>query len=189
MDADYSQIELRVLAHLSHDETMIDAFVNGADIHAVTASKILGIPPENLTKEQRNSAKAINFGIVYGMSEYTLSQDLNIPFKQAKKYMDDYFSKYSNVRKYLDSEIAFAKENGYVKTIMNRIRYIPELKSGSAQLRSFGERAAMNTPVQGSAADIIKLAMVKVYQRLKQENLKARLILQVHDELIVEFTY
>lgn len=186
IDADYSQIELRVLAHLSHDETMIDAFVNGADIHAVTASKILGIPPENLTNEQRNSAKAINFGIVYGMSEYTLSQDLNIPFKQAKKYMDDYFSKYSNIRKYLDSEIAFAKENGYVKTIMNRVRYIPELKSGSAQLRSFGERAAMNTPVQGSAADIIKLAMVKVYQRLKQENLKARLILQVHDELIVE---
>lgn len=186
IDADYSQIELRVLAHLSHDETMIDAFVKGADIHAVTASKILGIPPENLTKEQRNSAKAINFGIVYGMSEYTLSQDLNIPFKQAKKYMDDYFSKYNSIRKYLDSEIAFAKENGYVKTIMNRIRYIPELKSGSAQLRSFGERAAMNTPVQGSAADIIKLAMVKVYLRLKQENLKARLILQVHDELIVE---
>lgn len=186
VDADYSQIELRVLAHLSNDETMIDAFRNGADIHAVTASKILGIPADKLTKEQRASAKAINFGIIYGMSEYTLSQDLGITFRQAKKYMEDYFTKYHSIKEYLDGEKEFAKEHGYVKTIMNRIRYIPELRSGSAQMRAFGERAAMNTPVQGSAADIIKLAMVKVYNRLKSEGLKAKLILQVHDELIVE---
>lgn len=188
VDADYSQIELRVLAHVSQDETMIEAFRNGADIHAVTASRILNIPINELTKEQRSSAKAINFGIVYGMGEYTLSQDLGISFKQAKKYMDDYFTKYHGVREYMDSIKASAHENGYVKTIMNRIRYIPELKSANASIRSFGERAAMNTPIQGSAADIIKLAMVKVYNKLKSEGMKSRLILQVHDELIVEAT-
>lgn len=188
VDADYSQIELRVLAHVSHDETMIDAFRNGADIHAVTASRILNIPINELTKEQRSSAKAINFGIVYGMGEYTLSQDLGISFKQAKKYMDDYFTKYHGVREYMDNIKASAHEKGYVKTIMNRVRYIPELKSANASIRSFGERAAMNTPIQGSAADIIKLAMVKVYNRLKSEGMKSRLILQVHDELIVEAT-
>lgn len=186
VDADYSQIDLRILAHLSHDETMIEAFRNGADIHAVTASRILGIPAGELTKEQRGSAKAINFGIIYGMGEYTLAQDLGITFKQAKKYMDDYFTKYHKIKEYLDSEKDFAHKHGYVKTIMNRIRYIPELKSSAAQMRSFGERAAMNTPVQGSAADIIKLAMVKVYNRLRSEGLRSRLILQVHDELIVE---
>lgn len=188
VDADYSQIELRVLAHVSHDETMIEAFRNGADIHAVTASRILNIPINELTKEQRSSAKAINFGIVYGMGEYTLSQDLGISFKQAKKYMDDYFQKYHGVREYMDNIKASAHENGYVKTIMNRIRYIPELKSANTSIRSFGERAAMNTPIQGSAADIIKLAMVKVYNRLRREGMKSRLILQVHDELIVEAT-
>ena len=186
IDADYSQIELRVLAHLAQDETMIDAFRNNEDIHAVTASKILDIPIEKLTKEQRQSAKAINFGIVYGMGEYTLSQDLGISFKEAKEYMQEYFNKYSGVRKYLDSLKEFANENGYVTTLMNRVRYIPELKSSQAMLRSFGERAAMNTPVQGSAADIMKCAMVRVYDRLKAEGLKAQLILQVHDELIIE---
>ncbi len=186
IDADYSQIELRILAHLSQDETMIEAFKNGADIHAVTASRILNVPIDELTKEQRSSAKAINFGIIYGMGEYTLAQDLGITYKQAKQYMTDYFNKYSSVRKYLDSEKAYAHEHGYVKTIMNRIRYIPELNSSQAQLRQFGERAAMNTPVQGSAADIIKLAMVRVYKRLRDEGLEAKLILQVHDELIIE---
>lgn len=186
VDADYSQIELRVLAHLSQDQTMIDAFKNGEDIHAVTASKILNVPIEQLTKEQRSSAKAINFGIVYGMGEYTLSQDLGISFKQAKEYMDEYFSKYSGVRAYMDQLKKDARKNGYVKTLMNRIRYIPELKSPSAAIRSYGDRTAMNTPVQGSAADIIKLAMVNVYNRLKEENLEAQLILQVHDELIIE---
>lgn len=186
IDADYSQIELRVLAHLAQDETMINAFKSGEDIHSVTASKILGIPVDELTKEQRNSAKAINFGIVYGMSEYTLSQDLHISFKAAKEYMNEYFNKYSGIRTYLDSLKTFAHENGYVKTLMNRVRYIPELSSSQAMLRSFGERAAMNTPVQGTAADIMKCAMVRVYNRLKAENLQAKIILQVHDELIIE---
>lgn len=186
IDADYSQIELRVLAHLAKDTVMIDAFKSGEDIHAVTASKILNIPIENLTKEERNSAKAINFGIVYGMSEYTLAQDLGISFAEAKKYMNEYFNKYENIRKYLDSLKDFARDNGYITTLMNRIRYIPELKATQATVRSFGERAAMNTPVQGSAADIMKYAMVRVYNRLKSENLKSKIILQVHDELIIE---
>ena len=142
-----------------------------------------------LTKEQRNSAKAINFGIVYGMSEYTLSQDLNISFKDARNYMNEYFNKYASVRNYLDFLKDFAHKNGYVKTLMNRIRYIPELKSPQATVRAFGERAAMNTPVQGSAADIMKCAMVRVYNKLKAENLQAQIILQVHDELIIEAPY
>lgn len=186
IDADYSQIELRVLAHLAQDPTMIEAFKNNEDIHAVTASKILNIPINELTKEQRSSAKAINFGIVYGMSEFTLSKDLNISFKAAKEYMDEYFNKYSGVRDYLEFLKKFAKENGYVTTILNRIRYIHELKSPQAMVRAFGERAAMNTPVQGSAADIMKYAMVRVYDRLKAEGMTAQLILQVHDELIIE---
>ncbi len=186
IDADYSQIELRVLAHLAQDITMIEAFKNGEDIHAVTASKILNVPINELTKDQRNSAKAINFGIVYGMGEYTLSQDLNISFKEAHNYMNEYFNKYASVREYLDFLKKFAHKHGYVKTLMNRIRYIPELKSSQAMVRSFGERAAMNTPVQGSAADIMKCAMVCVYEKLKSENLQARIILQVHDELIIE---
>ena len=189
IDADYSQIELRVLAHLAEDEVMINAFRSGEDIHAVTASKILNIPINELTKEQRNSAKAINFGIVYGMGEYTLSQDLGISFKEAKNYMSEYFYKYSGVRNYLDFLKKFAHENGYVKTLMNRIRYIPELRSPNANMRNFGERAAMNTPVQGSAADIMKCAMVRVYNRLNAHKLDAHIILQVHDELIVETPY
>ncbi|MEE1350581.1 MAG: DNA polymerase I [Clostridia bacterium] len=186
IDADYSQIELRVLAHLANDETMIEAFKNGEDIHSVTASKILGIPIDKLTKEQRSSAKTINFGIVYGMSEYTLSQDLHISFKEAKEYMNEYFNKYSGIRNYLDMLKESARQNGYVKTLMNRIRYIPEISSSQAMVRSFGERAAMNTPVQGTAADIMKKAMVRVYNKLKSEGLKAKIILQVHDELIIE---
>ena len=186
VDADYSQIELRVLAHLSGDPAMREAFIEGADIHAVTASKILGVPVDQLTKEQRSSAKAINFGIVYGMGEFSLSQDLGISFREAKQYMDDYFTKYSGVYEYMNRLKKEAKENGYVKTMLGRIRYIPEASSTNANIRGFGERAAMNTPVQGTAADIIKLAMVKVYDRLKAEKLKARLILQVHDELIIE---
>lgn len=186
IDADYSQIELRVLAHLADDEVMIDAFKNGEDIHAVTASKILGIPINELTNEQRGSAKAINFGIVYGMSEYTLAQDLHISFKEAKNYMEEYFDKYSGVYNYLNFLKKSAYEKGYVTTLKNRIRYINELKSPQATVRSFGERAAMNTPVQGSAADIIKYAMVRVYNRLKDEYPDAKLILQVHDELIIE---
>lgn len=186
IDADYSQIELRVLAHLSQDPVMIDAFASGADIHAVTASKILGIPIKDLTKEQRSSAKAINFGIVYGMGEYTLAQDLGISYSEAKAYMNEYFNKYSGVRLYLDNLKSNAHKYGYVKTLMNRIRYIPEIQSSNVQMRNYGERIAMNTPVQGTAADIIKLAMVLVYNKMQSENLNAKLILQVHDELIIE---
>lgn len=186
VDADYSQIELRVLSHLANDETMINAFKNGEDIHAVTASQVLGIPLNEVTKEQRSSAKAVNFGIVYGIGEFSLSQDIGVSVKEAKAYIDSYLEKYHGVREYMNSTKETAKENGYVTTMMNRIRYIPELKSTNYNIRSFGERAAMNTPVQGTAADIIKLAMVKVYNRLKAENFASKLILQVHDELIVE---
>lgn len=186
VDADYSQIELRVLAHMADDETMINAFRNNEDIHAVTASQVLGIPLNEITKEQRSSAKAVNFGIVYGIGEFSLSQDLGISVKEAKTYIDSYLEKYHGVRKYMERVKKEAKENGYVTTMMNRIRYIPELKSSNYNVRQFGERAAMNTPVQGSAADIIKLAMVRVDNRLISEKMKSRLILQVHDELIVE---
>lgn len=186
VDADYSQIELRVLAHMADDETMINAFRNNEDIHAVTASQVLGIPLNEITKEQRSSAKAVNFGIVYGIGEFSLSQDLGISVKEAKAYIDSYLEKYHGVRKYMERVKKEAKENGYVTTMMNRIRYIPELKSSNYNVRQFGERAAMNTPVQGSAADIIKLAMVRVDNRLISEKMKSRLILQVHDELIVE---
>ena len=185
-DADYSQIELRVLAHIAQDEAMIEAFKNGEDIHRVTAAKVLGIPCEEVTKEQRSSAKAVNFGIVYGMGEYSLSQDLKISVKQAKEYIENYLDKYSGVKKYMEDIKEQARRDGYVTTLMNRIRYIPEISSSNYQTRSFGERVALNTPVQGTAADIIKLAMVRIYRRLKEEKLKSRLILQVHDELIIE---
>lgn len=186
VDADYSQIELRVLAHIANDETMINAFRNNEDIHAVTASQVLGIPLEDVTKEQRSSAKAVNFGIVYGIGEYSLAQDLHISVKEAKAYIESYLEKYHGVRNYMESIKEQAKKDGYVKTMLNRIRYIPELKSPNYNIRQFGERVALNTPIQGTAADIIKLAMVNVYNRLKAEGLKARLILQVHDELICE---
>lgn len=186
VDADYSQIELRVLAHMANDETMINAFKNGEDIHAVTASQVLGIPLGEVTKEQRSSAKAVNFGIVYGIGEFSLSQDLHISVKEAKAYIDGYLEKYHGVRQYMESVKKQAKKDGYVKTMMNRIRYIPELKSPNFNIRQFGERVALNTPIQGTAADIIKLAMVRVDERLIREKLKSRLILQVHDELIVE---
>ncbi len=186
VDADYSQIELRVLAHMANDETMINAFKNNEDIHAVTASQVLGVPLDEITKEQRSSAKAVNFGIVYGIGEFSLSQDLGISFAEAKRYIESYLEKYHGVREYMDRTKREAKENGFVKTMMNRVRYLPELQSQNPNMRHFGERAAMNTPIQGSAADIIKLAMVRVDNRLIKEKLKSRLILQVHDELIIE---
>ena len=186
VDADYSQIELRVLAHIANDETMINAFRNNEDIHAVTASQVLGIPLEDVTKEQRSSAKAVNFGIVYGIGEYSLAQDLHISVKEAKAYIESYLEKYHGVRNYMESIKEQAKKDGYVKTMLNRIRYIPELKSPNYNIRQFGERVALNTPIQGTAADIIKLAMVRVDNRLINEGLKSKLILQVHDELIVE---
>ncbi len=186
LDADYSQIELRVLAHISGDETLTAAFEQGKDIHTITASQVLGIPESEVTPQQRGSAKAVNFGIVYGISDFALAGDLKISRKMAKSYMDSYFERYSGVKKYMDSIVAEAKENGYVTTLLSRRRYIPEIKSQKFTERSFGERVAMNTPVQGSAADIIKIAMVKVYNALKEKKLKSKLILQVHDELIVE---
>ena len=186
LDADYSQIELRVLAHISGDERLIQAFINEEDIHTITASQVFGVSPELVSSEMRRSAKAVNFGIVYGISDFALAQDLHITKKQAKAYMDGYLEKYSGVRKYMDDIVEEAEQNGYVSTILGRRRYIPELKSGKFQERSFGKRVALNTPIQGSAADIIKIAMVKVYAALQEKKLKSRLILQVHDELIVE---
>ncbi len=186
VDADYSQIELRVLAHLSGDENMIEAFASGFDIHAATAAKIFGVEKDAVTPDMRSAAKAINFGLVYGMGEFSLSQDLHISVKEAKDYIEDYLGSYPKVRAYMQDTVAFAKEHGYVKTMFGRKRALPEILSSNYQLRTFGERAAMNSPVQGTAADIIKLAMVNVYNRLKKENLDARLILQIHDELIIE---
>ena len=186
VDADYSQIELRILAHIAHDEEMIKAFKDGIDIHAVTASQVLKIPLEQVSALQRSNAKAVNFGIVYGIGEFSLSKDLNISVYEAKKYIEGYLEHYKGVKRYMDEIKKEAYENGCVTTIFGRRRYIPELKASNHNIRAFGERVALNTPIQGSAADIIKLAMVRVYNRLKEENLKSRLILQVHDELIVE---
>lgn len=186
VDADYSQIELRVLAHIADDTVMKNAFLNEEDIHAVTASQVFDVPLEEVSREQRSSAKAVNFGIVYGIGEFSLAQDLKIPVRQAREYIKNYLGKYTGVSKYMERIKDEAKQKGYVKTLLNRIRFIPEIKSSNFVARSFGERVALNTPIQGTAADIIKLAMVKVYHRLKAEGLKSCLILQVHDELIVE---
>ena len=186
LDADYSQIELRVLAHITGDENMISAFSNNEDIHTTTASQVFGIPVEEVTPLMRSRAKAVNFGIVYGIGDFSLSKDIGVTRKEAKRYIDGYLAKYSKVREYMGDTVAKGKELGFVTTLYNRRRYLPELKSSNFNMRSFGERVAMNTPIQGSAADIIKISMVKVYNELKKRNLKSRLILQVHDELIVE---
>ena len=186
VDADYSQIELRVLAHIANDETMISAFKNNEDIHSVTASQVLGIPLSEVTSDQRSSAKAVNFGIVYGMGDFSLAKDLKISVKEARAYINGYLDKYSGVKSYMENIKKQAEADGFVKTMMNRIRYIPELKSTNHNIHAFGERIALNTPIQGTAADIIKLAMVRVHSRLKKDGLKSKLILQVHDELIIE---
>ncbi len=186
IDADYSQIELRVLAHIAQDDNMIDAFHSDYDIHSATAAKVFGTRAEDVTSEMRSAAKAINFGLVYGMGEFSLSQDLHISVKKAKEYIEDYLGSYPNVQKYMKDTVDFAKENGYVTTMFGRRRDIPEIKASNFQTRAFGERVALNTPVQGTAADIIKLAMINVYKRLKEEKLLSKLILQVHDELIIE---
>ena len=186
VDADYSQIELRVLAHIADDEVMKKAFLNEEDIHAVTASQVFNVPLEEVTGEQRSSAKAVNFGIVYGIGEFSLAQDLKISVKEAREYIKNYLDKYTGVAEYMKNIKEKAKNDGYVKTLLNRIRFIPEIRSSNFVARSFGERVALNTPIQGTAADIIKLAMVKVYERMKKENLESQLVLQVHDELIIE---
>ena len=186
VDADYSQIELRLLAHIANDETMIAAFRSGEDIHAVTASQVFGVPLAEVTPLQRSHAKAVNFGIVYGISAFSLAQDIGVFQNEAKAYMDSYFAKYHGVREYMTRVVEQAKADGYVTTLFGRRRDLPELKSSNFNLRSFGERVALNMPIQGTAADIIKAAMVRVDARMRAEHLQARLLLQVHDELIVE---
>ena len=186
MDADYSQIELRVLAHMSGDEQLIDAYRQEEDIHRITASKVFHTPFEQVTDLQRRNAKAVNFGIVYGISSFGLSQDLSISKKEAAQYIEQYFATYPKVKEFIDKLVADAKEKGYTETMFGRRRPIPELSSSNFMQRSFGERVAMNAPIQGTAADIIKIAMIKVWKALKEEGLKSRLILQVHDELLIE---
>ncbi|MCT4619875.1 MAG: DNA polymerase I [Marinisporobacter sp.] len=186
LDADYSQIELRVLAHISNDDHLIEAFSKEQDIHTSTASKVFDVPIEDVSSLQRSRAKAVNFGIVYGISDYGLSENLHITKKEAQKYIDEYFSQYTGVKEYMDNIVIEGKEKGYVTTLLNRRRYIPELKAKNYNVRSFGERTAMNTPIQGTAADIIKIAMIRVYDELKNKKLRSKLILQVHDELIIE---
>ncbi len=186
VDADYSQIELRVLAHISNDEAMISAFQSGEDIHTKTAAQVFDMPEPFVTPQMRSSAKAVNFGIVYGIGAFSLSQDIGVSVAEADRYIKNYLATYKGVAQYMKDSIEFGKEHGYVKTLFNRRRPLPELTTGNRVTKAFGERVAMNTPIQGTAADIIKLAMVKVFERLKAEGMRSRLILQVHDELIVE---
>ncbi|MEE0865720.1 MAG: DNA polymerase I [Clostridia bacterium] len=186
LDADYSQIELRVLASISEDEHMIEAFKNNQDIHKQAASKVFKTPIDEVTKEQRSNAKAVNFGIVYGISDFGLGEQLGIGRKKAKQYIDEYLEQYSGIKRFMDNITERAKEQGYVETLFHRRRYIPELKSNNYMVRQFGSRAAMNTPIQGTAADIMKIAMIKVYKKIKEQGLKSKIVLQVHDEMMIE---
>ena len=186
VDADYSQIELRLLAHISGDTAMQQAFLSGEDFHTVTAARVFHVPQDQVTHQMRSRAKAVNFGIVYGISAFSLSQDIGVTVQEAKEYMDRYFATYTGVKQYMTDVVDKAREQGYVETLWHRRRALPELKSSNFNMRSFGERVALNMPIQGTAADIIKLAMVRVHSRLAREGLAARLIMQVHDELIVE---
>ena len=186
MDADYSQIELRILAHMSGDEQLIEAYRSDEDIHKITASKVFHTPLEKVTSLQRRNAKAVNFGIVYGISSFGLSQDLSISRKEAAEYIEQYFATYPGVKAFLDKLVVDAKENGYTTTMFGRRRPIPELSSSNFMQRSFGERVAMNSPIQGTAADIMKIAMIRVWRGLKEAGLGSKLILQVHDELVIE---
>ena len=186
VDADYSQIELRVLAHISEDKNMIEAFCNNEDIHAQAASKVFNIPLEEVTKEERTKAKAVNFGIVYGISEFGLGEQLGVSRKKAKEYIEQYLDKYSGIKEFMTNIVEETKEKGYVETLYHRRRYVAELKSNNYMVRQFGGRVAMNTPIQGTAADIMKIAMINVYNKLKENNLKSKLIVQVHDEILVE---
>lgn len=186
VDADYSQIELRVLAHISEDKNMIEAFCNNEDIHSQAASKVFNIPLEEVTKEERTKAKAVNFGIVYGISEFGLGEQLGVSRKKAKEYIEQYLDKYSGIKEFMINIVEETKEKGYVETLYHRRRYVPELKSNNYMVRQFGGRVAMNTPIQGTAADIMKIAMINVYNKLKENNLKSKLIVQVHDEILVE---
>ena len=186
LDADYSQIELRVLASISGDEHMIEAFKEGKDIHKQAASKVFKTPIEEVTKEQRSNAKAVNFGIVYGISDFGLGEQLGIGRKKAKQYIEEYLEQYAGIKQFMENITEQAKEQGYVETLFHRRRYIPELKSNNYMVRQFGARAAMNTPIQGTAADIMKIAMIKVYNEIKSRKLKSKIVLQVHDEMMIE---
>ena len=183
--ADYSQIELRVLAHMSGDEALIESFNNGEDIHRATAARVLGIPEDKITQEERSRAKAVNFGVIYGMSAFGLSSELRITRKDADEYIKAYFAKHAAVKEFMDEQVKFCKANGYVSTLLGRKRFIKEINASAYMVKQVGERLAMNTPIQGSAADIIKLAMIKVFRALRDQGLRSRLILQVHDELII----
>ena len=186
VDADYSQVELRVMAHMSNDETMIKAFNSDADIHTICASQVFKVPIEEVSKQLRSKAKAVNFGIVYGISEFGLAEQIDIKRNEAKEYIEQYLDTYHGIKEYMDNIVEEAKKNGCVSTLFGRRRYIPELNSKNYMIRKFGDRAAMNTPIQGTAADIMKIAMIKVYNELKNRNLKSKLILQIHDELLIE---
>ncbi len=186
LDADYSQIELRILAHMSQDEGMIKAFTAHHDIHQICASQVFGVPVEEVTKEMRSHAKAVNFGIVYGISDFGLAEQLGISRKEAKQYIDSYLEQYHGIGKFMEQEIEKAKQNGYVETMFHRRRYIPEISSNNYMVRKFGDRAAMNAPIQGTAADIMKIAMIDVYRELKKRKLQSKMVLQIHDELIIE---
>ncbi|MFB6306727.1 MAG: DNA polymerase, partial [Flavobacteriales bacterium] len=184
--ADYSQIELRIMAELSQDEGMVSAFKEGRDIHAATASKVYGTPHDKVDKEQRRKAKTVNFGIIYGISAYGLSQRINISRKEAAEIIDTYFEQYPDVKKYMDTSIEFARNHGYVQTIKGRKRYLNDINSNNATVRGFAERNAINAPIQGSAADMIKIAMIDIYNAMKKQNFRSKMILQVHDELVFD---
>jgi len=186
MAADYSQIELRIIAALSGDENMINAFQNGLDIHAATAAKVYGIEIEDVTRDQRSNAKAVNFGIIYGQSAFGLAQNLGISRREAKSIIDSYFEQYPTIKTYMEKAKVEAKEKGYVETIMKRRRYLPDIHSSNAIVRGFAERNAINAPIQGSAADIIKVAMINIYNKMREQGLTSRMLLQVHDELVFD---
>ena len=186
VDADYSQIELRLLAHFSGCKELIDAYNRGDDIHSLTASQVFGVPLDKVDGQMRRAAKAVNFGIIYGISDFGLANNLHISAKQAREYINAYFARYSDVKKYMDANVSFAREHGFVTTLLGRKRVINEIRSSNFNIRSFGERAAMNMPLQGSSADIIKIAMVNIQARIKREGLRSQLILQVHDELVID---
>jgi DNA polymerase-1 len=188
MSADYSQIELRILAHMSGDENLLHSFRHNEDVHTRTASQVFGVPMAEVTSEMRSRAKAVNFGIVYGISDYGLSRDIGVSRKEAGSYIDSYFVKYSGVKSFLDQTVQDAHDKGYVTTLFDRRRYLPDINSKNFNQRSFAERVAMNTPIQGTAADVIKKAMILVYKALDGEKLKSRVLLQVHDELVLEVT-
>jgi DNA polymerase-1 len=186
LSADYSQIELRIIAALSEEDTMIESFKRGEDIHAATAAKVFQVPLETVTREQRSNAKTVNFGIIYGVSAFGLSNQTELSRSEAKELIDTYYKTYPKLRSYIDQQITFARENGYVQTVLGRRRYLKDINGSNAVVRGAAERNAVNAPIQGSAADIIKIAMIKIHRKLKEENFKTRMLLQVHDELVFD---